>query len=55
MHFRYTDFDPSKQSLKDLLKRLKDLYQQLLLQADGDPEQALQWLAQLAKLSLIHI
>ncbi len=49
MQFRYTDFDPTKQSLKGLLKRLKDLYQQLLLQADGDPEQALQWLAQLAK------
>ena len=49
MQFRYTDFDPSKQSLKDLLKRLKDLYQQLLLQADGDPEQALAWLGQLAR------
>jgi uncharacterized protein with von Willebrand factor type A (vWA) domain len=49
MQFRYSDFDPTKQSLKDLLKRLKDLYQQLLLQADGDAEQALAWLAQLAK------
>ncbi|MEZ6013481.1 MAG: VWA domain-containing protein [Planctomycetota bacterium] len=49
MRFRYTDYDPAKESLKDLLKRLKDLYQQLLLQADGDPEQALAWMEQLAQ------
>ena len=49
MRFRYTDFDPEKAAQKDLLRRLRDVYMQLLLQADGDPEQALTWLAQLAR------
>ncbi len=48
MKFSYSEFDPSKESLKDLLRRLKDLYHDLLLQADGDPEQALQWMQQIA-------
>ena len=48
MKFSYSEYDPSKESLKDLLKRMKDLYHDLLLQADGDPEQALEWLDMLA-------
>ena len=48
MQFSYSEYDPSKESLKDLLKRMKDLYHDLLLQADGDPEQALAWLDMLA-------
>ena len=49
MKFGYREYDPSNESLKDLLKRLKDLYHDLLLQADGDPEQALDWLELLAR------
>ena len=49
MRFRYTEYDPSKQRLADLLRQLKDLYQQLLLQADGDAAQALEWLEVLAE------
>ncbi|MEM1450847.1 MAG: VWA domain-containing protein [Planctomycetota bacterium] len=49
MKFGYREYDPSNESLKDLLKRLKDLYHDLLLQADGDPEQALDWLEMLAR------
>jgi len=49
MRFSYGEYDPSKASRQDLLKRLKDLYQDLLLQADGDPEQALEWLEMLAE------
>lgn len=48
MNFTYSEFDPSKESLKDLLRRLKDLYHDLLLQADGDPEKALAWMQQIA-------
>ncbi|MEL6716055.1 MAG: VWA domain-containing protein, partial [Planctomycetota bacterium] len=48
MRFSYSEWDPSKASLKDLLQRLKDLYLDLLLQADGDPEQALEWLEMIA-------
>lgn len=49
MRFSYGEYDPSRRSLKDLLKRLKDLYQDLLLQADGDPEQALEWMEMIAE------
>jgi hypothetical protein len=49
MQWRYEDYDPSKVARKELLRRLKALYMELLLQADGDPEQALEWLAQLAR------
>ncbi|QDV07519.1 hypothetical protein Poly30_30450 [Planctomycetes bacterium Poly30] len=49
MRFTYSEYDPSKETLKDLLKRMKDLYHDLLLQADGDPEQALAWLEMLAE------
>ncbi|MEM9380764.1 MAG: VWA domain-containing protein [Planctomycetota bacterium] len=49
MKFRYREYDPSEESLKDLLKRLKDLYHDLLLQADADPEQALEWMEMLAE------
>lgn len=48
MKFSYGEYDPSKASLKDLLRRLKDLYHDLLLQADGDAEQALEWLEMIA-------
>ncbi len=49
MRFRYSKYDPSKETLKDLLKRLKALYHDLLLQADGDAEQALDWMDQIAQ------
>ncbi len=49
MRFGYSAFDPSKLSLRDLLKRLKDLYHQLLLHASGDVDQALEWLQMLAE------
>ena len=49
MRFEYSEYDPSKDSMKALMKRLTDLYQQLLLQAAGDVEQALDWLRQLAE------
>lgn len=49
MKFRYREYDPSEVSLRDLLKRLKDLYHDLLLQANADPEQALDWMEMLAK------
>jgi uncharacterized protein with von Willebrand factor type A (vWA) domain len=44
MKFSYREFDPSEGSLRDLLKRLEALYNDLLLQADGNPEQALEWM-----------
>ncbi|MFT5734638.1 MAG: hypothetical protein ACJA2W_003628 [Planctomycetota bacterium] len=49
MEFSYSEYDPSRETLKDLLKRLKSLYHDLLLQADGDPQQALDWLKMLAE------
>ena len=48
MKFSYREFDPSEGSLRDLLKRLEALYNDLLLQADGDPEQALEWMETIA-------
>ena len=48
MRFSYREFDPSEGSLRDLLKRLEALYNDLLLQADGDPEQALEWMETIA-------
>lgn len=49
MRFRYEEYDPSRSSLADLLKRLKELYHDLLLQADGDPMKALEWLEMIAE------
>ena len=49
MQFSYSEWDPKKASMRDLLARLRDLYQDLLLQADGDPEQALEWLEMIAE------
>jgi uncharacterized protein with von Willebrand factor type A (vWA) domain len=49
MRFGYSEYDPSRESLADFLKRMKALYHELLLQADGDPERALAWLAMLAE------
>ncbi|MEM6674666.1 MAG: VWA domain-containing protein [Planctomycetota bacterium] len=49
MKWDYSQYDPSQESLRSLLKRLKDLYHELLLQADGDPEQALDWMEMIAE------
>lgn len=49
MRFRYSEYDPSALSLAQLLRQLKDLYHELLLQADGDPEQALRWMEMIAE------
>ena len=49
MRFRYREYDPTKETLRKLLKRMKALYHDLLLQSDGDPDQALEWLRMLAE------
>ncbi|MEC8494589.1 MAG: VWA domain-containing protein [Planctomycetota bacterium] len=49
MKFRYSEYDPSRKTLEELLRQLKDLYHDLLLQADGDPEQALRWMEMIAE------
>lgn len=54
MRHRYLQFDPS------LIERLLDdealrrLFNQLLLQAGGDPEQAIDWMRQLQERGIIH-
>lgn len=48
MRFSYSEYDPRKKTLRELLRQLTDLYHELLLQADGDPEQALRWMEQIA-------
>ena len=48
MDFRYHEFDAEALSKEQLLKRLHDLFRQLLLRTNGDVEQALSWLKQLA-------
>ena len=44
MDFRYSRRDPSLEARKKRLEQLRALFQQLLLQADGDAEQALRYI-----------
>ena len=47
MDYRYVEYDPLLHGLRDLLARLKALFEHLLLQTDGDVEEALRWLEQI--------
>lgn len=47
MDWRYSKFDPSLPELKALLERLLSIFNQILLQTDGDVDQALDVLEQL--------
>lgn len=47
MDYRYSKFDPSLKTLSELLERLLSIFNQLLLQTDGDVEQALEYLEEL--------
>ena len=49
MDYRYTRFDPALETLRRLLARLRALFEHLLLQTDGDVEEALRWLEQVAR------
>ncbi len=49
MEFRYSRFDPRLERLKRLLERLEKLFNQLLLETDGDVESALRYLGQLGQ------
>ena len=49
MDYRYSEFDPSVADRKELLKKLHAVFQQLLLQTDGDVEEALRYLEYLGK------
>jgi Ca-activated chloride channel homolog len=49
MDWRYSKFDPSLRDLKELLKRLLAIFNELLLHTDGDVEQALRYLEQIGK------
>jgi Ca-activated chloride channel family protein len=47
--WRYSKFDPSLRDLKELLKKLLSIFNQLLLHTDGDVEQALSYLDQIGR------
>lgn len=49
MDFRYHEFDAEAASQKELLDRLRKLFNQLLLKTNGDVDEALHWLDVLAK------
>ncbi len=49
MDVRYSQFDPRLRSLRERIEQLRDLFQQLLLQTDGDVEEALRWLDHIAQ------
>lgn len=44
MDYRYIEFDPLLHGLRELLAQLKALFEHLLLQTDGDVDEALKWL-----------
>ncbi|MBI4585570.1 MAG: hypothetical protein HY717_16270 [Planctomycetes bacterium] len=49
MDYRYSRFDPLLQALKDLLRRLMAIFNYLILQTDGDVEEALEHLERFGK------
>jgi uncharacterized protein with von Willebrand factor type A (vWA) domain len=49
MVWRYSKFDPSLRDMKERLKRLLAIFNQLLLHVDGDVEQALDYLDQVGR------
>lgn len=49
MDWRYSKFDPSLRDLKELLKKLLSVFNQLLLHTDGDVEKALRYLDELGR------
>jgi hypothetical protein len=49
MDWRYSKFDPSLRDMKERLKRLLAIFNQLLLHVDGDVEQALDYLDQVGR------
>ncbi len=49
MDYRYSEFDVGLQSMKQRLRMLFKLFNQLLLHTDGDVEQALEYLQQLGR------
>ncbi|MEM7306420.1 MAG: hypothetical protein AAF682_07115 [Planctomycetota bacterium] len=49
MDYRYTQFDPSLLQMRQLLERLRALFEHLLLQTNGDVDEALRWLERIAE------
>ena len=49
MDYRYTELDPRLIGLKSLLAKLQAIFDHLLLQTDGDVEEALRWLERVGK------
>ncbi len=49
MDYRYAEFDPRLADLKWLLAKLRAIFEHLLLQTDGDVEEALRWLERIGK------
>jgi uncharacterized protein with von Willebrand factor type A (vWA) domain len=49
MHWRYSKFDPRLSDLKERLKRLLSIFNQLLLHTDGNVDEALQHLERIGK------
>ena len=49
MDYRYTELDPRLIGLKRLLAKLQAIFDHLLLQTDGDVEEALRWLERVGK------
>lgn len=47
--WRYSEFDPLKSGLKDLLRQLQEVFNDLLLQTNGDVEEALRYLDRIGK------
>jgi uncharacterized protein with von Willebrand factor type A (vWA) domain len=49
MDYRFEYLDPRRIELERLLQRLKALFEHLLLQANGDVDEALKWLSRIAE------
>ncbi len=49
MDLRYFEFDPAFESLKQLISKLRKLFDQLLMRTQGDVNEALRWLAALGE------
>ena len=49
MDLRYFEFDPSFESLKELMGKLRRLFDQLLMRTAGDVEEALRWMEALGQ------
>ena len=46
--YTFTRYDPRRRAIEERYEQLKGIYQQLLLMADGDVEEALRWLERVA-------